>query len=220
MSLSLSEAAEASHVISTGADARHRLLGPPGVLFYRATAIAIVVADANSRASLGLLLLALPIWVLLAAIWLLRFLDAAWTERLRLPLRHWVRWLAVPVVLGVVFVLTRYDVPFDVRLAASWGAMDQAAAEVMAGGSTDRGWIGLYPVQGVEWIPNGMRFLIDDDGLGTIGFAYAPTGEPVSLGDDPLHCPNPPGFAIEALVLNTEVHVLPNSRAAGTGRRC
>jgi hypothetical protein len=33
-----------------------------------------------------------------------------------------------------------------------------------------------------------MRFIIDNTGLGTIGFAYSSAGEPVSLDDSPLWC--------------------------------
>lgn len=189
MSLSVSGPAEVAPLATPVVVARNRLLGPPGVLFYIATAFAIVVAlDANSRASFWMLLVAFPVWVLMAAIWFLRFVGAAWTERLRFSRRHWARWLIVPVVMGLVFALTRYDVPFDVRLAASRGAMDQVAAEVMAGGSTDRTWVGLYPVQGVERIPNGIRFLIDDSGLGRMGFVYSTASQPASLDDSPLWC--------------------------------
>ena len=56
--------------------------------------------------------------------------------------------------------------------------MDRMAAEVMAGGSTERGWVGLYEVNEVERIANGVRFVIDDSGLYRLGFAYAPDGEP------------------------------------------
>ncbi len=126
--MSVSDTAKPPRAISNRDGTRSRFFGPPGVPFYLATAIAIIVAlDANSRASFEMLLLALPIWLLLAATWFLRFLGAAWTERLRLPWRHWLRWLVIPAALGLVFVLTRYDVPFDVRLAASRGAMCPAS---------------------------------------------------------------------------------------------
>jgi hypothetical protein len=162
------------------------MFGPPGVRLYVLVAIAVALAlDANSRQSDLALFAALPIWALVAAIWLLRFLTTAWTGRLRLPLRHWLRWFAVPALLGLVFVLTRFDVPFDVRLALSRGAMDQAEAEIWAGGSTDRAWIGLYPVAKVERTLSGIRFVIDDSGLGRIGFAYTTELHPEPLPDDP-----------------------------------
>lgn len=170
------------------ARARNRLLGPPGTLFYVTAAIAVVVAlDANSRASLKMLFFALPIWLVLAGIWVLRFGGAVRTQRLRFSLSHWLRWLVIPAGLGLVYLLIRSDVPFDVRLAASRGAMDRVRAEVMAGKAIDRAWIGLYPVQAIQRIPNGMRFVIDDSGLLSAGFAYATAGEPVS-DDNPLWC--------------------------------
>jgi hypothetical protein len=189
MGMSATDAVVAGPTASSAGEVRTRRLGPPGVLFYLATAVAILIAlDANSRASLKMLFFAFPIWVLLGATWTFWFVGLAWTRRLRFPVGHWVRWIGVPLALGLVFVLTRYNIPFDARLAASRGAMDQIAAEVMAGGSTDRGWIGLYPVEHIERIPNGMRFLIDDSGLGSVGFAYAPAGKPLSDDEDPLWC--------------------------------
>lgn len=72
----------------------------------------------------------------------------------------WTDGLGVPLILGVVYVLARTTVPFDVLLSLSRDGMNQAAVEIMARGSTDRSWIGLYPIGRVEWIPNGMRFTV------------------------------------------------------------
>jgi hypothetical protein len=52
------------------------------------------------------------------------------------------------------------------------------AAEVAAGGSTDRGWVGLYNVGEVERTANGLRFVLDDSLLSRHGFAYSQGGEP------------------------------------------
>jgi hypothetical protein len=113
-------------------------------------------------------------WFLLAAIWLIRFIGAAWTKRLRSPVLHWIRWMTIPFVLGAVFLLTQTTVPSDVRLSLSREAMDQAATEVMGGGSTDRSWIGLYPAERVERIANGMRFIIPGSGfIDQVGLAYS-----------------------------------------------
>lgn len=124
-------------------------------------------------------MLAYAAWAFVALVWLIRFLGAAWSKRLPFPATHWVRWLVIPVAMGLVFLWTRTDGPSGVRLALSRGAMDQAAAEVMAGGSTDRAWIGLYPVEHVERIGNGMRFLISGSGfIDQVGMAYSTDGEP------------------------------------------
>ncbi len=131
--------------------------------------------DADSRGSFLMAVQALLAWFLMAGIWLIRFFfGAAWTKRLRLPILHWIRWMAIPLVLGAVFLLTETSVPSDVRLSLSRQAMDQAAAEVMAGGSTDRSWIGLYPAERVERITNGMRFAIAGSGfIDQLGLAYS-----------------------------------------------
>ena len=110
-------------------------------------------------------------------VWLGRFVAALGVNHLRLPVRVWLRWIAVPAVLAFVFVLCRTDIPYDVRLALSRAAMDQAAAEVMAGGSSEPRWIGLYPAESVERIPDGTRFLIDGAGfINGVGFAYSANG--------------------------------------------
>jgi hypothetical protein len=88
------------------------------------------------------------------------------------------RWLAVPpaITLGGLVEFTR--IPADVRLAVSRPAMDRAAREVMAGGDTDRSWIGLYPVRFVEGTADSMHFLIDGAGLlDGMGFAYFKDGK-------------------------------------------
>lgn len=158
----------------------HGIFGPPGILFYLATMAAIVIAvDANSRGAFTMAMLALGVWALVAFGWLIRFLGAAWSKRLRLPATHWLRWLVIPVAMGLVFLWTQTDGPSSARLALSRGAMDQAAVEVMAGGSVDRAWIGLYPVQQVERIGNGMRFLIADSGfIDRVGLAYSTDTRP------------------------------------------
>jgi hypothetical protein len=156
------------------------IYGPPGILFYITTVVAILLAlDANSRGAWSMAMLALGVWAVVALVWLGRFVGVVWSKRLRLPATHWLRWLIVPVAMGLVILWTRTDGPSDVRLALSRGAMDHAAADVMAGGSTDRAWIGLYPVEQVERVGNGMRFLIADSGfIDRVGMAYATDGEP------------------------------------------
>ena len=119
------------------------------------------------------------LWTLMALIWLVRFVGAVWSRRLRLPPAHWIRWLAIPTIMALVFMYTRTEEPFNLRLSLSRDGMNQAAAEVMAGGSTDRGWIGLYPVQQVERIKHGMRFLIADAGfIDRVGLAFSTDSSP------------------------------------------
>jgi hypothetical protein len=164
----------------------HWLLGPPGVLFWLGVAFAAwLVLDASSRDSFSLTMIAIPTFWFVAGCWLLRFLAAGWADRLRWRPSRWLRWLAVPAFLGAIWALAISGVAADARYAASRAGMDQAAAEVMAGGTTDRGWIGLYPAEFVERTENGMRFLVSSSGfIDREGYAYAIDGRPRVTYDD------------------------------------
>jgi len=161
----------------------HWTWGPPGPFFSFCTGVAIVMGlEANSRGAFVMSMLALAAWAVIALIWLIRFLGATWSTRLRLPATHWLRWLVIPVAMGLAFLWANTDGPSDLRFALSRDALNQAAAEVMAGGSTDRGWIGLYPVDHIERISNGMRFVISDAGFfDQVGLAYSTDGRPEGI---------------------------------------
>ncbi|MFL5680270.1 MAG: hypothetical protein ACJ77B_06685 [Chloroflexota bacterium] len=154
-------------------------LVPPGRVFWVVTLGAIVLAlDTNTRGSLGQLFVTVPVWLLLAVAWLVRFALAVSLSRGRLALKEWAKWLAVPVALGLVFAVTRTDAVIHARFDVSRGALDEMATDVMSGGRLERGWVGLYDVGTVERTANGLWFIVDDSGLGRWGFAYAPAGEP------------------------------------------
>ena len=162
-----------------------RAVGPPGILFYLAAGIAIVIAlDANSRMSFITFMIAGPIWFVIAAVWLGRF---AWTVshiQGQMAIADQVRWLVIPAAMLVVFLVTRTDAPFQTRLDLSRGALDEMAAGVMAGGTTERGWVGLYNIGEVERTANGLRFEVDDSWLYRLGFAYSAEGEPKLTEDN------------------------------------
>ena len=164
---------------------RHWLLRPPGVLFYLGVALAVFEGVwVSSIQSFGGLIGTMLIWWSLAGVWALRLLGAAIVTRLRFGWREWARWLGVPLILGVVYVWTQSGEPYDLRLSWSRSAMDQAAAEIMAGGSTDRDWIGLWPVQDVERLPGGVRFIVSGCGfIDRCGFAYSTSGSSASIAD-------------------------------------
>jgi len=157
-------------------------VGPPGLVFYALTLLAVLLAlDANSRQSLSALLVVVPIWFGVAAAWTLRLILAGQRAGWRLAPVDWSRWLLIPLIMGAVFLVTRTDVLVEARLDLSRGAMDAMAADVMAGGTLDRGWVGLYDVGAVVLSENGLRFVVDDSGLGRWGFAYSTSGAPVFI---------------------------------------
>lgn len=157
---------------------------PPGRWLFLATALAVLFAlDASSRDSYSVWLTTWLVSLVVAVVWLFRFVHDLVTTRFAMPVGHWLRWLAIPLIFFVWSQVVQTDLPFDARLLVSRGPMDRAAAEVMAGSPIPRGWIGLYPTEAVERTSNGMRFLIAESGFfDRVGFAYAPDGEPA--GED------------------------------------
>jgi hypothetical protein len=86
--------------------------------------------------------------------------------------------------MGGVLAANLADIPYDARLGLSRNAMDEMAADVLAGGPTDRGWVGLYGVGRVTRTQNGVRFVVDAAALGRWGFAYSTGREPVFIDDE------------------------------------
>lgn len=154
-------------------------VGPPGIPLFGATVVAILVAvEANSRGSFVQAVMAGVAWTVIGTVWFARFWMAQAPGRPPMTRGDRLRWLAIPVALGVVFALTRTDLVKEARFDLSRGALDDMATDVMAGGSIERGWVGLYDVGAVERTANGFWFVLADDGLSRIGLAFAPEGEP------------------------------------------
>lgn len=176
--------------LSTARPTTRVSLGPPGLVFWLFVGFAILAGlDTNSRQSFTEFLWVAPLWLAIAGWWLLRFGWWVYAVGSRSRSRTWLAWLLVPAAMGIVFLLVRQNVPYNVRLSLSRPAMDQAAAEIIAGGSTDRAWIGLYPTDVVERVPGGMRFAVEGSGfLSRWGFAYAVDGDPAAGEFDPLWC--------------------------------
>jgi hypothetical protein len=158
--------------------------GPPIPLFI-ATLVGVGLAlDGSSRESLFTVLLAGVVSLGVLIVWLPRFLSAVGRARGRLTASKWAGWLAIPLLIGTVFAVSLTEGPSDARLSMSRGALDAMAADVLAGGSTDRGWVGLYAVGRVDLTENGLRFVVNDSTLGRWGFAYSTSGEPVFIDDE------------------------------------
>jgi hypothetical protein len=171
------EAAFAPPATATPAKPRYWLWQPPGVLLYAAVALSVLMALwlSSVRSEVGQWATTV-VSLSIAGIWVVRIAGAA-RERLQSSPVEWIRWLAIPAILGIAGLILWSDAPFGVRLSLSRAGMDQAATEVMAGDTTERQWIGLWAVDGVEKIPGGIRFIVaSGDTNERWGFAYSETG--------------------------------------------
>ena len=132
----------------------------------------------------------LSTWSMVTAVLHLPSITLAWlwlffgTNGGRMSRRHLMRWLVIPAILVLTVLVVGSDIPFLVRFALSRPELDRVAADVMAGGSTDRTSIGLFPVEYVERTSDGMVFSISGSGLlGSSSIEYAPNGPPADAED-------------------------------------
>jgi F0F1-type ATP synthase assembly protein I len=126
-------------------------------------------------------------WFLLGLAWIGWVLYIALRHRSAFTPRQAVRLLAAPLLGVMAFAVVETDAAFQVRYAASKGAMNAVAREVAAGSRSPQGIdrIGLWNVEKVERVRGGMRFLVEDTGfLDPVGFAYSPRGKPPVIGED------------------------------------
>lgn len=129
----------------------------------------------------------------LGFVWLMRLVLAiAAAVYYRHALARAWRWALVPVAIAVVIVLVRARVPLRLRFELSHGALDRLAAGVVSGTVDPNDvvghWVGTYPVERVERLPGGMRFIVRDTGfLYAGGFAYSPGQAPTVVGEDRYH---------------------------------
>lgn len=159
---------------------------PPDRGLMAATGVAVVVmAEASSRFSFPFFAIGALAGSIVAFTWLFRIVPTLVHRRLRLSRTEVLRWLSVPVLLIGAYATFQTSVLFDLRLAASRGAMDEAAIALMADEDLEYGWIGWFPVASIERDDRSVRFLIADSGfLDLIGFAYTADGLPPVIGED------------------------------------
>ena len=141
----------------------------------------LLTIEAASRYSTWSMVLPFFICAGITLTWLWLFFG---TNGGRMSRRHLTRWLVIPAILVVTVLVVGSDIPFLVRFAMSRPELDRVAADVMAGGSTDRTSIGLFPVEYVERTTDGMVFSISGSGfLGSSSIEYAPNGPPGDAED-------------------------------------
>ena len=157
--------------------------GPPGVLFYAGVVVAIVLAIAfaittDFIATVALLVGGGLLWLAIAAVWLARFIDAVGASRGQMSVRRWTRWLAIPLLMGLVFAGVLTDAFPQARFLLSRGALDSMARDIEGGGSLERGWVGLYEVGRTDRTGSGFMSVVDDQGMWRWGLVYSPGGDP------------------------------------------
>lgn len=120
------------------------------------------------------------LWIAVGLAWLVQIAFTVWRTR-PLTARAARSWFLAPVLALIALTLVWTDAPFQARYRLSRDAMDSTARRVIrepaSGDRIHR--IGLWNVYGVERVPGGMRFLVNDSGfVDSGGFAYSPNGPP------------------------------------------
>lgn len=176
----LSEASRDEHG-SAGKPSKDRFV--PGPIFYLiTTSLALGLLGLEAYASMSTFLVGMYLFgVMVAAViaWAVLFLLAL-RGRLRRSRRMWARWLGIPIIVVLCFALASVGAPFRARFELSRPAFQAAAAGYLAGDTIDGGNIGLFHVDYVDRLPNGIWF--EDLSLGFIdpcGLAYSADGVPM-----------------------------------------
>jgi hypothetical protein len=123
-------------------------------------------------------------WLVLALVFVLKTgLALTVGEGVRGFRRHFVRWMAVPIIVIATFAAVVTDVPMRAGLVLASPQLRNYAENPAA---PDPQWAGLYPIHMTERLPNGgARFVISYAGfINDGGFAYSPHVTLVSSGDD------------------------------------
>ncbi|MBB2909191.1 hypothetical protein FHS43_000437 [Streptosporangium becharense] len=119
--------------------------------------------------------------LVLAIVWVTRFVMGLGVDGLSGLRRNWVRWAAPPVISVVVIGLIGVDAPLTARFRLSEASLERVAREVAAGGHPERDeqWVGLFHIGEIRQIEGGVSFTVKDAGLiyGE-GFAWCPAGPP------------------------------------------
>ncbi len=185
---------------------------PPGWPLIGSAAVALLLtayALSPPGTFFGLLMLLNFPWCLIVVALLVRAgLATAFSILYRdSPLRRptpWLRWVVVPAVIALAFVMARSGFPRRAAFALSRPALDRFAARILADTQPppEDAWVGLYPVEQVERFPpassaRGMRFLVRGTGfLDRFGFAFSPAAPPPDLGGEDGYTPIGDGWYV------------------------
>jgi hypothetical protein len=164
---------------------------PPGAIFLTATCVAAGIAlEASSRDNLLGWTVAIIAWLGVFTAWLVRLVFLAAPQARTFPGRWRLRWALPMLILAGAAALMVLDVPLRLRFEASRPALDQLAAEVMAGSTSTPDSAGLYDLESLTRTPDGVRFLVEGSGfIDRFGFAFAADGDPSDPDSDDVYRP-------------------------------
>ncbi|GAA2986763.1 hypothetical protein [Streptosporangium longisporum] len=162
---------------------------PPGWCYHAAVVItALVVAWWVSipfpYAESGVLVIL--VLVPLVSYWIIRLIVAL-TRDAEAVRHRFLGWLALPVIVGGLWLAVSADLPFTARFAVSQASMERLAQNVLRGGPRDVptcAGAGLFPMCGHiagedENAPIGVELqIIDWPITGSRCFVWAPHGQP------------------------------------------
>jgi hypothetical protein len=138
-----------------------------------------IALEASSRDNVTGWMIAMFAWLGVFTAWLVRLLFLAAPQARMFPGRWRLRWALPMLILVGAGALMVLEVPLRLRFEASRPALDRLAAEVMAGSPTTPASAGLYDIESLTRMPDGVRFLVEDSGfIDRFGFVYAADGDP------------------------------------------
>jgi len=148
--------------------------------------LTMLVSDSAPGGYFALFTLAVRLWLVIGAAWLVRLgvnsaLTRYYRQAFREQLARWRRWCLAPAVAAVTAGLVVARVPLHVTFWLSRSAMDRLAQQVMnappdAPAPPDQ-WVGLYHAKWIERCGDEMRFEIPGTvPFGQGGFVYSPSG--------------------------------------------
>ena len=170
-------------------------LKPVGWPFFCAVAVAAIIVLCSAAAPgawFFVTLIGLLVWLIVGLYWGIRVVmlfGMTWYYRPATSpgSRWWLRWLIAPAAFLAVWGLCALDIPLYIAFFISRPAMNNVARQVATSPAAppQRNWIGLYPVEKIEAVPSGMRFIVRGTGfLDRAGFAWSPNGTPTVIGED------------------------------------
>ena len=124
-------------------------------------ALASLVRASERTGDIVSLLTVALLWLFLGIAWLVEVVGSVGVGQWRWSRASVGTRAVVPVVFGLVGVISFSDVALHARFAVSRTALDRMAESALAGEVPSAAWVGLYPLESVERSgATGVRFRI------------------------------------------------------------